>query len=116
MTAAGCFWTSAKTADVNGAICRPAATWPKCAASAGANLLEQFRSPAFRPQASDADPFRDVKLFRLKAGLQTALFIFFREPLRSQFWDRRFPQTNTFLGRRFMTISINAWLSVCCGR
>src|SRR5262245_37192795 len=34
------------------------------------------RSPAFRPQASDADPFRDAKRFRLKAGLRTALFIF----------------------------------------
>jgi hypothetical protein len=32
------------------------------------------------------------------------------------FWDRRLPQTNTFLGRRFTTIGINAWLSVCCGR
>src|SRR5215510_16482255 len=30
------------------------------------------RSPAFRPQASDADPFRDAKRFRLKAGLRTA--------------------------------------------
>jgi hypothetical protein len=32
------------------------------------------------------------------------------------FWDHRFPQPNTFLGLRFTTIGINAWLSVCCGR
>jgi hypothetical protein len=30
------------------------------------------RSPAFRPQASDVDPFLDAKRFRLKAGLRTA--------------------------------------------
>jgi hypothetical protein len=34
----------------------------------------------------------------------------------SQFWDRSFPLTNTFLGRRFTAIGINTWLSVNCGR
>jgi hypothetical protein len=32
------------------------------------------------------------------------------------FWDRYFPQTNTFLKLSFTPIGINAWLSVCCGR
>src|SRR5215470_4602291 len=32
----------------------------------------KVRSPAFRPQASDANPFRDAKRFRLKAGLRNA--------------------------------------------
>src|SRR5262249_12729682 len=34
-------------------------------------MKSAVRSPAFRPQASDADPFRDAKPFRLKAGLRT---------------------------------------------
>src|SRR5262245_51056962 len=38
-------------------------------------LRKSICSPAFRPQASAADPFRDAKRLRLKAGLQTALFI-----------------------------------------
>ena len=38
-------------------------------------MKSAVRSPAFRPQASDADPLRDAKRFRLKAGLRTALFI-----------------------------------------
>src|SRR5215510_16072847 len=41
-----------------------------------ASLLgKAVRSPAFRPQASDAATFRGAKRFRLKAGLRTALFI-----------------------------------------
>src|SRR5215475_7869947 len=38
-----------------------------------ASCGKSVRSPAFRPQASDADPFRDAKPFRLKAGLRKAL-------------------------------------------
>src|SRR5262245_21885285 len=34
-------------------------------------LGKSVRSPAFRPQAPDADPFCDTKRFRLKAGLRT---------------------------------------------
>src|SRR5262249_56105171 len=37
---------------------------------------KSVRSPAFRPQASDADPFHDAKRFRLKAGLRTAAYVF----------------------------------------
>src|SRR5262245_62775703 len=34
-------------------------------------LRKTVRSPAFRPQALDTDPFRYTKRFRLKAGLRT---------------------------------------------
>src|SRR5262245_45889183 len=36
---------------------------------------KSVRSPAFSPQAPDADLFRYTKRFRLKAGLQTKRFI-----------------------------------------
>jgi hypothetical protein len=32
------------------------------------------------------------------------------------FWDRYFPQTNTFLKLRFTPIGINARLPIYCGR
>src|SRR5215510_12559640 len=42
MIVAGYFWTSAKTADANGVICKPAATWPRCDAFASGNLPEYY--------------------------------------------------------------------------
>src|SRR5215471_7627147 len=77
---------------------------------------EVVSSPAFRPQASDADPLRDAKRFRLKAGLRTALPFFSGSLYMSQFWDRSFPQTNTFRRLRFTPNGINGRLPVCCGR
>src|SRR5215471_17778814 len=39
-------------------------------------LGKTVRSPAFRPQASATDPFRETKPFRLKAGLRTVFHRF----------------------------------------
>src|SRR5439155_1074408 len=49
-SAAGSSWTSAVTAAGSGAICRTAATWPRCAASAKGG---RERSDAKRGSAAD---------------------------------------------------------------